>query len=392
MLDMNPTAEQLIYEATSHELFQNFVDNAKAEENVKIKSAFPNFAMNRLVYSVQYSQEIKDLAEKYHDRKISKRDHGYQATIGFNSYLDVTKMGNNDMSFDESMVLIRKIRESLGTQFYGALISNNKMHDVNPLHALVLHQFMLLSDKKKKAHKLEGYSVIVYTYKDKKLQNKYPQFFKRKKEYKKDIPKLIASSINETIVETKISKQRLEKVNNKYIIIYDEVSIDENGKELKDPTGDYKRNYIIPGQILNLNGISYPYYGAIHIKGGRAWNINPMWATNIDNPGNNGVKTGSSICTKVGDPRTARGCMTLNHSNTTSQRNPYTLVEGSLGYAQDMIDFSLGMYFDDYEAPAEPEIPKMSMKEFQEKGLGDRKNYLMYLKDRLENKLDVTKK
>lgn len=160
-----------------------------------------------------------------------------------------------------------------------------------------------------------------------------------------------------------------------------------------DKNDVYRQSYVIPGQILNLKGITYPYYGAIYVKGGRAWNLSPMLATNIDNPKEirAGYKTGSSICTKVGDSRTAKGCMTLNHSNTTSQRNPTTLRDGSMGYAQVAVDVALSMFFNDYDGTVqlEPKNKKMTLQEFlKTEPTLTKRDYLKYLRLRIQEKME----
>ncbi len=403
LLSTQMTTEQLIYEKTCQDEFEKFAANLDAEAKPTatgiMEHPFPKFKMNRLVYSLTYNEKINTLAQEYH-RDDGSKHIGYRDHIGLDSYIDISKIGDHSFTFKEAMDLIRSVRESVGPDvFYGAVLANKEHVDVNPLHPLVLNEFMRMSDTEFEKHGLTNYSVIIYTFNDgiKYIQKDYPYIFKTEERFTSDILNLVLGTKFKQETFSIMSNPELHKDNDKFIIKYNEQIIDKNGNEIKintkDATDKLKQSYIIPGQILNLKGITYPYYGCIYVKGGRAWNLSPMLATNIDSPKERhaGADMGSSICTKVGDSRTAKGCMTLNHSNTTSQRNPLTARAGSLGYAKVAIDVALSMFFNDYDGTIQlkPEDKKMTYQEFiKTEPTLTKRDYLSYIKRRIEEKME----
>ena len=402
LFDTNPTTEQLIYEKTCQDEFEKFAANIDAEAKPTasgtMEHPFPKFKMNRLVYSLTYNEKIDALAKEYHG--TGGGDHiGYSNTIGFDKYIDVAKIGDHNFTFKEAMDIIRSMREAVGPEvFYGAVLANAKHVDVNPLHPLVLNEFMRMNETELKKNGLINYSVIIYTFKDsfQKIKDAYPKKFIIEPRYTSDVLNLVLGTKFKQETFSIMTNPELRKEQNKFVIKYEEKIIDKDGNKVTlnetDKNDAYRQSYVIPGQILNLRGITYPYYGAIYVKGGRAWNLSPMLATNIDSAKEgNKVTTGSSICTKVGDSRTAKGCMTLNHSNTTSQRNPITLRDGSLGYAQVVVDVSLSMFFNDYDGKVQlkPEDKKMTLREFlKAEPTLTKRDYLKYIRERIQEKME----
>ncbi len=405
MLNMGKTTEQLIYEKTCQDEFENFATSIE-EESIKpgtkenTTNAFPSFSMNRLVYSLTFNEKINTLMSKYHSHKFGGRVLGYRGDVNMSSYIDIAKIGNHTFTFKESMDIIRQMREAVGPEvFYGAVIVNNQHVDVNPLHPLVLNEFMAMSEEELVYHELTNYSVIIYTFKEKwkTFREDYPKKFKVKEEYSQNILDLILGTKFKRESFTISSNPEMILKNNKYIIEYSEKIVDQEGNEIPvedDARDKMKQGYVIPGQILNLSGITYPYYGAIYVKGGKSWNLSPMWATNINNPQSNGegsVKKGSNICTKVGDARTANGCKTLNHSNTTSERNPETFTDGAMGYAQVAVDIALSMFYNDYNGTIklDPKDKKMTLQEFLNTDPLEltKKDYIEYIRNRLKERM-----
>ncbi len=402
MFNMNPSTEQQIYEKTCLDEFEkfraSFQDEATPTTVKERGEAFPKFPINRLVYSLTYNDKIDSLSKEYHSPENGGEIIGYSATIGMQKYIDVAKIGNHTFSFAEAMDVIRSIRESVGPDiFYGAVIANKKYVDVNPLHPLVLNQFMRFNETELITHGLNNYSVIIYTFKEEwnLIKKQYPKKFKIEERFTQDVLDLVLGTKFKREAFTISSNFDMRMINGKYNIEYDEILVDKDGKKLAvdnpDINDKFKQSYIIPGQILNLKGITYPYYGAIYVKGGRAWNLSPMLATNVDNPQDTTWTRGSGICTKVGDARTALGCQTLNHSNTTSERNPYTLRDGSLGYAQVAVDVSLSMYYHDYDGTVQlkPEDKKMTLTEFLKSNpKAIKKDFFKYIRERIEKGME----
>ncbi len=407
MLSLKKTTDQLIYEKTCQDEFESFAANIDEERTQlttgeKSIRAFPKFAMNRLVYSLTFNEKINKLLTKFHDHKFGGNVLGYREDIEMKKYIDIATIGDHTFTFKEAMAVIRQMREAVGPEvFYGATIANYSHNDVNPLHPLILNEFMAMTDEKLGEYRLKNYSVNIYTFKDtwNQIKEEYPKKFTVKNEYTEDILDLIMGTKFKRDTFSIRLDPILKEENGKFKILYRESAVDKDGNEIKLPTETdydkkYKQGYVIPGQIINLNGLAYPYYGAIYVKGGKAWNLSPMWATNINNPQDNGpgsVKKGSDICTKVGDVRTARGCMTLNHSNTESQRNPYTFTDGAMGYAQVAVDIALSMYFNDYDGTIQlsPKDKKMTLKEFLKATPdGTKKDYLIYIRDRMKERMN----
>ena len=402
MYSMRRTTEQLIYQKTCQDEFDKFKNNSEQEiepfSNKKEHEPFPRFQINRLVYSITYNDKISGLLSEYH-KETENYVLGYNAQIRLYDYIDVSKIGNHTFTFNEAMSVIKQMRETVGPDiFYGAVIANKEHVDVNPLHPLVLNQFMRLTEKELEKYNLNNYSVIIYTFKDNwnKIRKKYPEKFEIKERYTKDILDLVMGvKFNIDIFNLK-ENIKMNMYENKFNIDYFEKFVDKNGKEVEinehDSKNKYKQSYVIPGQILNMKGITYPYYGAIYVKGGRGWNLSPMWATNIDNPNRyagKSVKKGSGICTKVGDSRTADGCKTLNHSNTTSERNDKTFTDGAMGYAQVAVDVSLSMFFPEYTGKKTKVIKKLTYLQFQKQQIvTTKKEYLMYLKNLMNQRMN----
>ncbi len=403
LFNLTKTTEQLIYEKTCQDEFEKFATNLDAEAKPTIagrmENPFPTFKMNRLVYSLIYNEKIDSLAKEYHDK--GGGDHlGYVSDIEMSNYIDVSKIGNHTFTFKEAMDLIRSVRENIGPDvFYGAVIANNRHVDVNPLHPLVLNEFMRMNEKELVEYGLTNYSVIIYTFRDswQKIKKNYPKKFKVEDRFTSDILNLVLGVKFKQKTFSIMSNPELHKLKDKFVIHYKEEIIDKDGNEVvlnaEDKNDKLRQSYVIPGQILNLKGITYPYYGAIYVKGGRAWNLSPMLATNITNPKKDGAgyEDGSSICTKVGDSRTARGCMTLNHSNTTSQRNLHTLRNGSMGYAQVAVDVALSMFFNNYDGTIQlkPQDKKMTLQEFlRTEPTLTKRDYLKYIRTRIQEKME----
>ena len=406
MFTLKKTTEQLIYEKTCQDEFEKFMISTTKEPVFKAHSeAFPNFSMNRLVYSLTYNEFIRDLSNKYHTETnnvhlgYTNNDEDEDSDyIGLANYIDLIKLGEHNFSFREAMDIIKQVREDLGPDvFYGAILANAKDSDVNPLHPLVMHEFMRFNDEELIAHGLTNYTIIIYTFKDsiKKLKKKYPEHFEIKKSFPEDIVNLISGTDFKQDHFSIIEDGELIESNNRFKIKYKEIITDIDQNEILINAGDegneYKQSYIVPGQILNLNGMIYPYYGAIYIKGGFGWNLSPMLATNISAPGYNDSdddEYGGEICTKIGDNRTAEGCKTLNHSNTTSQMNSLTFVEGSMGYAQVAVDIALSTFYDDFNAKKHiVEYKKLTWDEFSVINPNKtRKDFLEYLRNRLKGK------
>ncbi len=402
LFDLSQTTEQIIYQQTCQDEFEKFAANIDAEAKPTttgiMEHPFPKFKMNRLVYSLTYNEKIDNLAQEYHSEDGGGKHLGYRDHIGMQSFIDVSKIGDHSFTFKEAMDVIRSVRESVGPDiFYGAVIVNNQHVDVNPLHPLVLNEFMRMTEDQLIKYGLTNYSVIIYTFKDtwETIRKEYPTKFKVRKRFTSDVLDLVLGTKFKQETFSILSHPELRKNGNRFFIDYTEKLIDKDGNEItvnaEDKTNQYLQSYVIPGQILNLSGVTYPYYGAIYVKGGRAWNLSPMLATNIDNPKSTTAKRGSSICTKVGDTRTAKGCMTLNHSNTTSQRNPLTFIDGSMGYAQVAVDVALSMFFNDYDGTVqlEPKDKKMTFQEFlkTEPELTKR-DYLKYIRERMQSKME----
>ena len=402
LFNLKPTTEQLIYEKTCQDEFEKFAINISSEAKPTASGGtehpFPNFPMNRLVYSLTYNEKIDELAKEYHSDGGGM--HKGYVNIGFQNYIDVSKIGDHTFTFKEAMDLIRSVREQVGPDmFYGAVLSNKKHVDVNPLHPLVLNEFMRMNEKQLKANGLKNYSVIFYTFKDtiSRLKERYPEKFEINGRFTSDILNLVLGTKFKQETFSVMSNPELHQENNKFFIKYQEKIIDAKGHDVimnQDTKNDvYKQSYVVPGQILNLRGITYPYYGAIYIKGGRAWNLSPMLSTNVDSPldTKQDYKYGSAICTKVGDARTAVGCMTLNHSNTTSQRNEQTLRDGSIGYAKVAVDVALSMFFTDYTGTIQlkPEDKKMTLNEFlKAEPTKTKRDYLKYIRERITERME----
>ncbi len=357
IIGYNKTPLEFIYQKTAQAIFEQ--EKKNSEENIdarKEKSPLESFELNRLVKHIAFNTKIEELQNIYHSEDIetvratnSNRGHG---TVELSSYLEVFKIGNKDLSYDDAMQVVRTLRLELKERLYGILFSNHKFDDINPLHPIIANEMNKIEDKDK--YDFFGYTVVVYVWKDNfsEYYGRFPKLFKENRDYIADIISLVSGSELGRKIIKKTDNFRLESTRDEEIIAYNEKTFDENGNELINYT-ENKNRFIVPGQIFNMKGVMYPHYGCISVNTGYAWNLSPILATNIDHPGQTNLETGSEICTKVGSSATAKGCMTLNHSNGTSQRNDSTLSPGCMVYTQRCMDVSLSIIFEDYKMPEE---------------------------------------
>ena len=403
LLSLAPTAIMKIYEATCLDLIRGLSKDL-AEDKPTMESFTSINGVDKCVQEINFTQPISELYKKYHNPKISlSNSEDANSTYSwktFNSKIEISKIGNHDMSINESMEIAGKLRKDIGDQFYGMLLSTkgNKKSRVifNPLHPIIVAE--LLKEETSIDKDKKQWSIAIYTWKVKdEFQKKYPLLYK-KTDYIPEIANIIASinTPSQYVIENK--DFNVDIVDDKFVLNFAEIKRRRDDNEIIEEESNGSRNYLIPGQIINISGVAYPYYNVVYSRRGLAWNMSPMYGANISHPYNqstrNEMEGGSRICTHSGNSKTQMGVSSLNHCNTTSPLNQSLMNEGSMTYAGQCVEASLEMFLGEaYNIPDTTPEKALTFQEFKDEngGNGTKADFLKYIKNRLETVMESEK-
>lgn len=398
LISLVQTPTQKIYEATCLDLIREL--SKDLSQDVPTGESFTSVnGIDKCVEEINFNAEIKNLYKKYHNPNIRREEEDIQK-IGwqtFNNAISITKVGDHNMSIEDSILLAAEVRKDVGEDLYGILLSSagkKKERTIfNPLHPVIVSELgredTSIDVKEKK------WSLAIYTWNDYiKPKDKFPALYNNEN-YINEIATIIASISTPSKYMIENKNFNVDIVDNSFIMKYDQIKRLKESGEILNEEGSGERNYIIPGQIINISGVAYPYYNVVYSRKGLAWNISPMYGANISHPfaqkTGSGMEGGSRICTHSGNANTQNGVSSLNHSNTTSPLNRSILNEGSLTYASQCVDASLEMFLGDKykEHEAVPE-KALTFQQFKEEngGNGTKAQYLSYIKNRLNNTMD----
>jgi len=397
LLSIAPDAMQKIYENTCIELVRELTDDL-----INDKPTHDSFtAENGLGFAVEeinFTDNIHSLMKQYHNPNINGGTEAWNAL----KRLDITKVGKHDMSINDAINIIDTIYEEIGNDLYGVLLMDElpgkDKNIVNILHPVIVsildrEDININKDEKK-------WTITIFTKTDKFYSrlidySSDPKRFYNDKEdtYKTEIAKIIAAINNpsEYVIENRDFK--VDIVNNEFVLNYEEVrTLKKDGSVIE---GNTSRNYIIPGQVINISGIAYPYYGVIYSRRGLAWNLCPMYGANIGHPHrqsmSNGQEGGSRICTHSGNSKTKQGTSSLNHCNTTSPLNSNCIMPGAFSYANACVEGSIELLTGKTYANKKNEKP-MTMAEYLEKHPdATKQEYIKYMKEVLEKQMKQPK-
>ena len=403
LLSLAKTVDQCVYEATCLDLIRELSKNL-AEDKPTMESFTSINGVDKCVQEINFTKAISDIYKKYHNPKIRVPDQGTQrdSTYSwrkFTSFIDISKIGNHDMSINQAMEIAGKLRKDVGDQFYGMLLSTKgakKSRTIfNPLHPIIVAEFLKEETSINKTHK--QWSIAIYTWKKKgDFQNKYPGLY-NKTDYIPEIANIIASinTPSQYVIENK--DFNVDIIDDKFVLKFTEIKRRRENNEIIKEEENGARNYLIPGQIINISGVAYPYYNIIYSRKGLAWNMTPMYGANINHPQdqntNNGMEGGSRICTHSGNSKTQMGVSSLNHSNTTSPLNSILLSDGAMTYAGQCVEASLEMFLgESYNGGDITPEKALTFQEFKDEngGNGSKAQYLDYIKNRLTQTMEAS--
>ncbi len=398
LLSLAKTADQAIYEATCLELVRELSKNLAEDKPTKESFTSIN-GLDKAVQEINFTTGIKNLFEKYHNGKIPYpvADSDVVSQVRWERFtrdIEIMKIGNHDMSINQAMEIAGNLYNEVGHEFYGMLLStkgNKQARTIfNPLHPVMVAEL-----KKENSNfdlDAKSWSIAIYSFKP----GDYSKYAgERSNTNFIDEIATIVTSINSPanyVIENSDFNVDIEA--DRFVLKYKETKRErDSGQLINEESGD--RNYIIPSQIINVNGVAYPYYGVTYSRRGLAWNLTPMYAANINHPSGqstkDGMAGGSRICTHSGNSKTQMGLSSLNHCNTTSPLNSYLLTEGSMTYAEQSLRAGLEMFLgNEFKEHGAVAARVLTYQEFltENNGNGGRKGYLAYIKQRLDDKMD----
>ena len=391
LLNLQQTSGQKIYESTCLDLIREL--SKDLSEDTPTGESFTSVnGIDKCVEEINFNDQIKKLYQKYHNPDITIPEEVSPQTYWnkFNTQLSITKVGDYNMSIKECIELAAEVKKEVKDKFYGILLmTKGEIRNriiFNPLHPIIVSELIreetsIKLDEKK-------WSASIYTWNENiNSKKEYREAFKQH-DYIDEIATIISSINVPSKYITENKNFNVDIVNDQFVMNYEQTKRLKESGELLEELESEGKNYIIPGQIINISGVAYPYYNVIYSRKGLAWNLSPMYGANISHPNrqstSRGMEGGSRICTSSGNSNTQNGVSSLNHCNTTSPLNKNILTTGSLTYAGQCVDASLEIFLGDSYSKSIPE-KALTFQEFkaENEGNGTKAQYLTYIKNRL---------
>jgi len=391
MLSLAATPLQKIYEQTCLDLVREL-----SKDLVEDKPTSDSYtSVNGLGFAVEeinFTSGIEGLMSKYHNPHMHRKGDGSaKAWKRFGSSMEITKVGDGNLSINQALAMVGDIYKETKTELYGVLLMDvkkgKKRQIVNLLHPVIVHNLNNEELDFKKDE--EKWTMAIYSFKEGKradLEKVFPNAY-NKTDYSLDIANVIAAIDTPALYFVENKGFQVDIHNDQFVLNYEEIkTMKDTGKVIseKDTKG---RNYIIPGQIINIGGVAYPYYGTIYSTKGLAWNLCPMQGANIAHPEGqstgSGMNGGSRICTHSGNSNTQAGVSSLNHCNTTSPLNSDCMDPGSMTYSENCVSASIELLLGE-EFVTGVRAKALTFQEFVTENDGaTKKQYLKYIKDRI---------
>ena len=386
---------QKIYENTALELIRDL--SKDLAENISVRESFTSInGLDKCVQEINFTDATKELYARYHNPNIRIPGDGAIQNTQYSwsqikTDMQITKVGNYNFSIRDAIKMAGDLKASVKDQFYGMLLSTEggkKVRTIfNPLHPIITTELMKentsINTEEKK------WSIALYTWNEgSTYKKKYPLSYSEKN-FIPEIAAVIASANIPSNYTVENKNFNVDIVDDKFILKYEQTKRRRDNDEVIRENSE-ARDFLIPGQIINISGVAFPYYGVIYSRLGLAWNLCPMYAANINHPSGqatkNGMEGGSRICTHSGNSKTQMGVSSLNHTNTMSPLNSLLLTEGAMSYADQAVDASLEMFLGDEYKGREPKVEKaLTFTEFKAEndGNGTKAQYIDYIKNRL---------
>jgi hypothetical protein len=329
LFKVEKSLDSLIYENTANEIISNLIESYK-NENVENTTYSKINGIENSVFDVNFSDNISNLYKIYHNYGNNKNLIHYNS---ISKSIEISKVGNFNISINDSLKILKELIME-DESIYGITLikedNNSNKKIFNPLCPLIAYE--LKHNNYDMNEKI--YTLVIYSLNYENINN-YDKlnFYNNYNEELISLVSIITTNRKINILNSNFNAYINE--DNEYELEFDYIISDKNGVELLEETD---KDYIVPVQLLNLNGVIYPYYGAVYSKNGFAWNLTPMLSANIHIPHE---LDKSGICTNSGDSTTKKGISALNHCNTTSPLNPTCLMPTSLSYAKQAMIFSL---------------------------------------------------
>ena len=398
MLSLAATPMQKIYEQTCLELVREL--SKDLVKDVPTNDSFTSInGLASAVEDINFTSGVNNLMKKYHNPGIYHLSGGRgKAWSMFKDTIEITKVGSGDMSINDAIAMIGPIYKEIGDNLYGMLLMDSrkgkKRQIINPLHPLIVSNIKNPDRDFKLDEK--NWTIAIYSFREKGrsiIKNALKDQF-TKTDYMPEIASLIASIDNPSLYFVENKNFAVEIENDQFVLNYEEVKTLKDSGEILKEEDSVGRSYLIPGQIINISGVAYPYYGTIYSTKGLAWNLTPMYGANVSHPEGqargSGMEGGSRICTHSGNSKTQMGVSSLNHCNTTSPLNSECMEAGSMTYAEQCVSSSIELLLgDEFITGLSKEDKALTFQEFVTENDGaTKKQYLLYIKNRLTSKME----
>lgn len=341
---------QETYSLKVNEFLSNVnITNKKEHAITPIEDSLKNTdSFKDIIFNVTDSSLFHQLAEHNHHLELDQ--HSFDELKEEHGILDISMTSIESFeNLEKSIKIITRTSEALGDKFYGAILipkHHRSEHSFNPLHPLVSY---FISEIKKNKDEFrdqydkffdEKYKIIIYTFDNSKGIEK----FSNTTNYNKEIINLVVGTQTKDFYSLKYANFMHNKIS--HTVSYN-IELNKDGRKETinhlDQLSD-RLKYIVPNQILNHQGVIYPYYGTSFINNENGMNLTPMFSANIGEPGEEEGTMWSNICTGEESYETISGKLTLNHSNLNSPLNGCIFNRGSFVYAKQCNQISFDLY------------------------------------------------
>ena len=388
MIDTRKTFDQLIYEYTAEEIILGLTENMQeTHQSAKLYALTRGMDFN--VVKGMMIEPINKMMKKYH---INKKGNVMELPDRFRELFDVIKLGEYDMTFDQVIELSKSIYKEHGNKFYGVLITRKSgipgketFNPFHPLNAKYIAEDDLIPDKT-----VPEFTMMVYMFKKEPAEimklGEYEHLYNKgdEKDFIHEIINILAATDTDDQYEVMNRNFEADIVDSKFVLKYEQIITNKETGETMEQ--EHSNHLYIPTQIVNNNGLAYPWYGTVYSTKGVTWDISPMQSANISYEGYSELGGGSRVCTKLGDSKTLKGISALNHSNLTSPLKKTIAYKGALLYGQVALKIGLGILAnEDLINVNEPKKPLKYTEWIKENEGASMQEYIEYTREILKH-------
>ena len=121
MISMEKTFDQVVYEETASNIVENIVEGL-IESNNSETGSNNNQEIDRMVYDIEFSENIRTMYSKYHNADCAV---SLDVTSSISSYMEIFKVGKFDMSISQCVDMTIEILKTSKDKLYGILLSTS---------------------------------------------------------------------------------------------------------------------------------------------------------------------------------------------------------------------------------------------------------------------------